>query len=462
MRTQVTELPDSRARVEVEVDASDVDKKIERAARGLAGEIRIPGFRKGKVPPAVVVQRIGREAVLEQAMRESLPEWYERALLDSGISPVGDPKLEVTAMPGEGEPLGFSIEVGVRPVAKLGDYTGLEVGRAVAEVPAEAIDAELDRLREGSARLDTVERPAGEGDFLLVDFRGEIGGEPFEGGEAHDYLLELGGGQLVPGFEEGLSGATAGEERDVEVSFPPDYRPERLAGQDATFHVTVKEVREKILPDLDDDFAAEASEFDSLEELRQDIREKLAEAFERQADAAFREAAVDAAVEQARVEVPEDIVAARAEERWERVERGLSARGMNPESYLRVQGKTRSEVIDEARPDAERELKREAVLAAVADAEQIQVTDQELLEALAHSAEHESTTPQKLLERLRSAGRDALLREDLRMRKAVDVIAESAQPIPVEQAEARERIWTPEKERTAAGEGGLWTPGESD
>ena len=457
MQTSVKELPDSRARVEVEVPGGALDRAMQRAARTLAREMRMPGFRKGKAPPSLVIQRLGFGSVLEEAIRDSLPEWYERALLDSGISPVGDPKIEMSSTPQEeGEPLGFSFEVGVLPKAQLGDYMGVEVGRAEPEVPTEIVEREVERIREGFARLDPIERAANLGDALLVDFEGTIEGKAFQGGKASDYLLELGGGQLLDGFEEQLVGVSAGDQRQVEVRFPDEYQAEQLAGRDATFTVNVKEVREKILPALDDDFASEASEFETLEELREDIRARLGEAVGQRIEQDFRVAAIDAALAGASVEVPEDLIIARATERWERVERQLSGRGMNPDSYLQMQGKTRQEVIEESRPDAETELKREALLAAVAEAEAIEVSEEEMIEALEHSAEHERTTPAKLLERLRANGRDAMVRDDIKTRKAIDLIAETAKPIPIEQAEARERLWTPEKEREAAGS--LWTP----
>lgn len=462
MKTSVTELPASRVRVDVDVPAEDVDRGMKRAARGLARDMRLPGFRKGKAPPSLIIQRVGRGAVLEQAVRDSLPEWYEQALVSAGVSPIGDPEIELTSVPeSEGDPLGFQFEVGVRPAAELGDYKGLEVGRAEVEVPDDIVDQELDRLREGFARLETVERPAATGDFVLVDFKGSVDGEPFEGGEGRDELVELGSGRLIEGFEQQLEGAGAGDERQVDVTFPPDYRATELAGKPARFEVTVKEVREKVLPQLDDEFAANAGGFDDLDELRADLREKLREAAEQRSESEFRLAAVDAAVDASNVEVPEEILAARAEERWQRVERQIAAQGLDPAAYLRMQGRSREQVIEESKPDAERELRREAVLAAVADAEEIEVSEEELVEALGHAAEHERTTPEKLLERLRRNGRDSLVREDLRVRKAIDVLAEAAQPIPLAQAEARERLWTPEKER-AQGEqerAGLWTPG---
>ncbi|HEX2095778.1 MAG TPA: trigger factor [Solirubrobacterales bacterium] len=458
IETTVSELPGSRVRVEADVSAEEVGKGVQRAARALAREMRLPGFRKGKAPPSLVIQRLGFGPVFEEAVRESLPEWYERALLDSGIAPVGDPSIEIVSAPeAEDEPLSFKFEIGVRPTAKLGEYKGLEVGRAEPEPPDEVVDREVERMRESLARLEPVERAAAEGDVLLVDFEGLIDDKAFEGGTATDYLLELGGGQLIEGFEEQLIGASAGDTRKVEVTFPEDYRAEQFAGHDAVFTVEVKEVREKVLPDLDDDFASEASEFDTLEELRADIRERVATVMDERSEQDFRVAAVDAAAEAATVELPDDLATARAAERWERVERQLAARGMTPDAYLQMQGKTRDEVIEESRPDAERELRREAVLAAIADEEGIEASEEEMLEALAHPAEHERTTPGKLLKRLQESGRDAMVRDDIRFRKAIDLVAENAKPIPLEQAEAREKIWTPEKERENAGE--LWTPG---
>lgn len=469
MQTTVKELPDSRVSVEVEVPAKDVDRAASRAARALAREMRMPGFRKGKAPPSLVIQRLGFGPVLEEAIREALPEWYERALLDSGVSPIGDPNIEMVATPEEeGQALEFKFEVGVRPPAKLGEYKGLEVGKAENEVADDVVDREVERVREGFARLEPVERAANDGDSLLIDFEGLLDGKAFEGGKAEDYLLALGSGQLIKGFEEQLVGAKAGEERDVKVTFPDEYQAEHLAGEDAVFKVQVKEVREKILPELDDEFAADASEFETLEELRADIREKVGAALGSRAEEDFRIAAVDAAVAAATLDVPDELVSARATERWERMERQLAQRGMDPNAFLQMQGKTREELIEESLPDAEKELKREAVVTAIVEAEGIEVSDADLVEALAHSAEHERTTPEKLLERLRQNGRDKMIEEDLKAQKAIKLVAEAAKPIPLEQAEeaqekaeAAEKIWTPEKEAEESG-GKLWTPGDPD
>jgi trigger factor len=464
MQTTLKELPNSRVEVAVEVPAADVEKATSRAARAMAKEMRMPGFRAGKAPPSLVIQRLGFGPVLQEAIRDALPEWYELALFDAGVSPIGDPSIEMVSTPeGEGEGLNFKFEVGVRPEAKLGEYKGIEVGKEEKEVPDEIVDTEVERIREGFARLEPVEREAAEGDMVVIDFEGFLDGSPFQGGAAEEQSLMLGSGQFIPGFEEQLVGANAGEERDLNVTFPEDYQAEHLAGEDVVFKVKVKEVREKVLPELDDEFAADASEFDTLEELRDDIREKVGAAMGSRAEEDFRVAAIDAAVAEATVEVPEELATARATERWERMERQLAGRGMDPNQFLQMQGKTREELIEETKPDAEKELRREAVVTAIAEAEAIEVSEAEMLEVLEHSAEHERTTPEKLLERLRESGRDAMIREDLRARKAIELVAEAAKPIPKEEAdarqekaEAREKLLAPE-EGKAKGE--LWTPG---
>jgi trigger factor len=461
MKTSITELGDSRVRVDVRIEPDTVEKRVERAARQLAGDMRVPGFRKGKVPAELVIQRVGREAVVEQALRDSLAEWYERALLDTGITPIGDPQLNVESLPAAGEELSFSIEVAVRPAAKLGEYGGLEVGKVEPDVPDDAVQAELDRLREGFAALNPVERPAASGDVVVIDYSGTADGEPFEGSEATDLTVELGSQGLLPDFDEALTGASPGDEVTVELRFPDDHQPEGLAGKQASFAVTVKEVREKQLPDLDDDFASEASEFETLDELREEIRSRIADALERRAEDDFRAAAVDAAADNATIDLPKELVHARAHEMWERLERSLSARGIDPAAYVQMQGKSREELVTDMEGEAEKALRREATLAAVADAEGIEVNDEELLSALGPGEGEES--PDKLLVRLRETGRDALLRTEVRLRKAADVVAESAKPIPAEQAAAREQLWTPEKEQREpeAAESGLWTPGSN-
>ncbi len=451
MKTTVTELEDSRARVEVEVPADEVSVQVQRAARALAREMRMPGFRKGKAPPSLAIQRLGYDTVFQEAIQEALPEWYQKAVYSSGVVPIGSPEVEITKAPTtEGETVEFKFEVGVRPVAELGEYKELEVEKAGNEVPDEVIDREIDRMLEANSSLEVVDRAAEEGDLVLVDFVGSLDGVEFEGGSADDHTIEIGSGQLIDDFEEQIIGAKAGDEVAVNVNFPEDYGAAELAGQNADFAVTIKEVRVKQVPEADDDFASEASEFDTLEELRADIAEKLGESVDQRIEQEFRMAAVDAAVKNAKVGIPEDILRARGEERWDRVERQMAAQGMNPDTYLQMQGKTRDEIIDESLDDADQEIRREAVLVAVADAEGIEVSDEEMAEELEHAASHERTTGAKLLERLKRDGRHEMVAADIKVRKAMDVIAESAKSVEMSAKDTAKKLWGIEEDEVEA------------
>jgi trigger factor len=456
--TSVTELPESRVRVDAEVSAEEVERRLEQAARQLGRQMRIPGFRKGKVPPPVVIRRLGRETVLDEALRSSLGGWYVDAIDGAGIAPVGEPELDVQGLPDQGQPLSFSIEIGVRPQAQLGQYKGLEVGRREPQVDDEAVQQELEQLRERSATLETVDRPAEQGDQVVIDYIGTIDGEPFAGGEGRDQLLELGSGRLIPGFEEQLPGATAGDKRTVEVKFPDDY-PGELAGTDATFEVTVSEVKTKRLPELDDEFAVESGGFDTLEELREDISKRLSELDERAIEREFEQAVLDAAAAEAQVEVPEKLVHARAHEVLEQTLTALTRQGISKEAYLKIAGKDEEQLAHEAEPQAASELRREAVLAAIVEAEGIEPSEEDLRHALEPAAERASTPPEKLLERVRSDGRIERLREDVARGKALELLVEEAKAISVEQAKARKKLWTPGKEEGEQGAGQIWTPG---
>ncbi len=429
------------------------------ARQALGGQLRIPGFRKGKVPPPVVIRRLGREAVFDEALRSSLSEWYIDAIDTAGIAPIGEPDINFAEdVPGQGEPLAFSIEIGVRPTARLGQYKGLEVGRREPAVADDAVDADVERLRDRLATLDTVERPAETGDYVVVDYLGRVDGEPFPGGEGRDQLIELGSGRLVDGFEEQLIGASAGDERSISVTFPADYAPE-LAGKDATFDVTVGEVKAKRLPELDDDFASEASEFDTLAELREDIAGKLRHADEHAVEREFEQAVLEAAANEAEVELPDTLVHARAHEMLEQTFSALARQGIGKDTYLKIAGKDEEELAHEAEPEAAAALRREAVLAAVVAAEEIVPSDEDLLEALTSAAERDGSDPAELMERLRKAGRLEELRQDVATSRAAELLVREATPITVEQAQAREKLWTPGKEDAESGAGRLWTPG---
>jgi trigger factor len=459
VKTNVTELPESRVRVQAEVPADEVERRVQQAARKLGGQMRVPGFRKGKVPPTVVIRRLGREAVLDEALRSALGSWYVDAIDGAGIAPIGDPDLDVGDLPAQGEPLAFSIEIGVRPRAQLGSYKGLEVGRREPEVDEAAIDAEVERLRDRVATLETVERPAETGDHVVVDYLGKVDGVAFPGGEGRDQLIELGSERLIPGFEEQLVGASAGDERNVEVTFPEGY-PGDLGGKEATFEVKVSEVKAKRLPELDDDFASEAGGFDTLQELREDIANRLREADNQAIEREFEEAVLQAATDEAEVELPDQLVHARAHEVLHQTFSALGRQGISKEAYLQIAGKDEETLAHEAEPDAASALRREAVLAAIVEAEKIEPADDELVEALRAAAERDGSDPAQLLDQLREAGRLESLREDVASRQAVEMLVREATPITVDQAKAREKLWTPGRdpeEETSSGE--IWTPG---
>jgi trigger factor len=427
--TTLTELPESRVRVDAEVGPAEVERRVTQAAKLLARNIRVPGFRAGKAPPPVVIKRVGREAVLDEAVRESLGSWYRAAIDDAHVVPVGEPDVDLSELPKEGEPLKFSIEIGVRPKAELGPYKDLEVPKREPGVEDSVIDAELDGLRERAAKLETVDRQAQRGDYVVMDFAGAVDGVPFAGGEGRDQMIELGSGRLVPGFEDQLEGAVGGEERDVTITFPEDYPAAELAAKEAVFKVTVREVKAKQLPALDDELAVEAG-FDTLDELREDIRSRLSSSEDQRVEAEFREAALDAAVERATIEVPDALIEARAREMWDSMLHSLSHQGIDRATYLRLSGTTEEETIEKAKPDADVALRREAVLAAIAEAEGLEPTEDELLEAVAEVSGAERVKPEKLLERLRKNGRLDSLKDDLSQRKAWDLVADSAKPVP--------------------------------
>jgi trigger factor len=483
LKTTVTELGDSRVRLQVQVPPGEVQGRLERKAQQLGRELKLPGFRRGKVPAPLVIQRIGREVVLEEAVRDTLSSWYSDAIESAGIVPVGDPQLDLGELPGQGQALEFSIEIGVLPAAELGEYRGLEVGRREPEIADEQIQQEIEAMRERLARLQTAERPAAAGDFVVVDYVGSLASgsgddasdgdaseswEPFAGGEGRDQLVELGAGNLIPGFEEGLLGAAAGETRTVPLQFPDDYGNKELAGRRTSFEITVKEVKLKELPPVDEDFAIDAG-FDDLQELREDIRGRLTEVEQERIEAEFRQAALDAAVAGAEVGLTPELVKARAHEMWERMLHSLSHRGISREAYLQIVGRQEAEIVAEMEPEAELALRREAVITAIVAAEGIDPSEEELLQALAPTAEREGLEPQKLLEQLRSAGRLEEVREDLAARQAIDLVAAAAKPIPQAQADAREQLWTPGKAQEAPTVGAvkgdpegaparLWTP----
>lgn len=426
VKTTVTELPESRVRVEAEVAPREVERSVNEFASKLGRDMRLPGFRKGKVPPPVVVRQLGREAILDEAVRGTITRWYMDAIDASGIVPIGDPNVDLGELPAPGEPMTFTVEIGVRPIATLGTYKGVVAAKGSVEPDEAAVQAELDQLREQGARLEAKDGPAAEGDFVTMDYKGFVDGEAFEGGEGRDQLVELGSGRLIPGFEEQITGATAGEERTIEVSFPDEYHAEHLAGKAATFELEIKEVKEKVRPELDDAFAEETAGFDSLAELKEDVVAQLRKGAEARVEGEHREAVLDAVVADATIEIPDALIDARAKELWDRMLHTLSHQGIDKAAYLRIADKEEEELLAEARPDAEQALRREAVIAAIVVAEKIEPTDGDVLDALQEPAVAESSTPEKLLKRLQKAGRVEELKQDIAQRRAIDLVVEAS------------------------------------
>jgi trigger factor len=442
---------------------------MERAVQQLGREVRVPGFRPGKAPAEVIVQRVGREAVVQEMLKGALGGWYAEAVNEAGVVPIDDPELDLEEFPEDGEDgdLTFQATVQVRPTATLGRYTGIEVGRATPQVPDGALDEQLEVLRERAARLVPVERPAATGDFVVIDFDGSEGGKKLRSASARDYLVELGGGRLVGEFDERLAGMSAGESVEFPVSYAESDGREELRGRTVDYTVTVKQVQQKELPELDDDLAIGVSEFDTIDELRADVQRRLDEAAEGQVDELFRRMVIDAVVAEATVDVPEVMIDRRIGTILQQTAQQLPE-GVAFEDYLAATGRSLEEIVTELRPDAEAALRRELVVEAVADAEGIEVSDEEVEEQVRVDAEATGRAPDRLLHDLQHHGGWEALRQDLRLKRAVELLTTQNTPIPMEQAEARERLWTPDdarKEQAApagkpAPAGKLWTPGD--
>lgn len=446
MRTKVEELPESRVRLEIEVPEEDVKHALEHAASDLAGSLKIPGFRKGKAPIQVVSARIGREALWEEAVRSHVDGWFWAAAADSGVRPVANPEVEVAdGPPDEGETFRFSATVSVVPTPRIGDWQELEVPTAEAEVPAELVEAELERVRETVAELAPVERPVQPGDAVVIDLDGE---EP--GTTQRDYVVEVGTGRLVDEIEAALVGMSPGDVKEVEFELADDRK--------ATVEVTAKEVKERILPPLDDDLARAASEFETLADLRASIEGQLHEQLESELEGQLRQDAVDALVAATSFEGLEPMVDRRTAELANGFVRSIEGRGLSLEAYMAMTGQTEQQLVERLRAESEQSLKRELVLDAVADELGLAVEDEAIETLVREQAEEAGEDPEQVLVAVRDGRGFEQLRGDLRMRKALDEVVARVKKIPVELARAREKLWTPEKEKGAA-EKTLWTPG---
>ncbi|HXV58648.1 MAG TPA: trigger factor [Gaiellaceae bacterium] len=447
MKATVEELPESRVRLEIEVPEADVKHALEHAASDLAQSLRIPGFRKGKAPVKLVAARVGREALWEEAVRSHLDGWFWSAAATSGVRPVANPQVESEGgPPADGESFRFTATVSVVPTPKLGDWRELEVGAPDGEVPAEQVDAELQGLRESVADLSPVDhRPVQPGDVAIVDLDGE---EP--GTTQRDYVVEVGSGRLVDEIEAALVGMGAGETKAVEFELADERK--------ATVSVTVKEIREKVLPPLDDDLARAASEFETLAELRADVEARLREQLESELEAMLRQDAADALVAASTFEGLEPMVERRTAELATGFVRSIERRGLSLEVYMAMTGQTQEQLVERLRAEADQSLKRELALDAVADELGLEVSDEEVETLVREQAGEAGEDADEVLKAVREGPAFEQLRSDLRMRKALDEVVGSVKRIPVELARAREKLWTPGKEKSP-GETKIWTPG---
>ena len=444
MKATVEELPESRVRLDVEVPQADLQHAFEHAASDMAASVRVPGFRQGKAPMAVVVARVGREAVWQEALKSHLDSWFWSAAEDSGIRPVSSPEVEFEGLPEDDEPFKFSATVAVLPKPEIADWTELEVPAAEPEVPAELVDNELERIRETVAELVPVDgRPVQAGDTLVIDITGE--GLPAQ----RDFVVEVGAGWLLPELDEALVAMPAGSTKSVELGEGESKQAVEL---------TVKEIKESVLPELDDELAKAATEFDTLADLRADLEARLREQLEEELTVTLREAAIDALVNASRVETVEPLVERRTAELWSGIARSLERRGISAETYLTMSGQNADELVARLRAEAERSLQRELVLDAVATQLDISVSDEEVDELIREQAEDQ---PEEAKQLLQESGGYEKLRADLRLKKALDEVVAGVKRIPVELARAREKLWTPEKEKDTKGMN-IWTPSSEE
>jgi trigger factor len=448
VKATVEELPESKVRVTVEVPSGDVKHAIDHAASDLAGSLKIPGFRQGKVPMPVLLARVGKERLYAEAVESHIGGWFRSALRDTAVRPATPPEYEYELPASEKDSFQFSATVGVQEKPELPDWTTLEVPAADPDVPDELIDAELEVLRSSVAELAPVTgRAAREGDTVVVDLVSS------EGEAQRDYVVELGSQRLLPELESGLVGLQAGGEREIDYQLPD--------GTDAKITAVVKELHEKVLPPADDELARSASEFDSLSDLRGEIESRLGAQLEEQLENQFRGAALDTLVEATDLEVADGLVQSRAVELWNGLVRSLERRGISPEVYVQVSGRTPQQIQEDIEAEARQSLAREIVLEAVADKIGAEVTDEEVDALIREQAEEVGEDADEIIGQVREAGRYDALRADLSLRNALDRVASEVKRIPVDLAEARDKLWTPEKEKpeTAAK---LWTPGSKE
>lgn len=449
MQTAVEQLPDDKVSIRVEIDAHDVDHAFEHALSDLAKDVRVPGFRKGKAPVAIVRQRMGEEAVRDEALRSHINGWWRRACSAAGIDGIDQPQIDWDEPLTEGKPFTFTGVVGVPPKATLPADLELAAVRPALEADDAYVDGELERIRTAGATYELVEIAVEQGHQVLVDMHGLVDGKAIKDAQATDLLVEAGSGRLLDELDEALIGMKAGETREVTFTLPAEQKPKKLAGRDATFTIAVKEVRARVLPELDDDFAKNMAGFDTLQELKDDLRQAREVEAQRQSDGQFRRNVLQDLGAQAEVDVPPAMIGRRIDDRLQEMARSLGQQGIQMEQYLGMMGRDLNSVAMEMAPEAAREIREELALDAYAERAGIAVTDDDLRAFLEEQAKEEAEAAD-VVDRIMG---DAAMREDIRrdlmLRNALDHAVAAAREITPEEAEERANARTPKDDADA-------------
>lgn len=412
--------------IDVEVEAEKVAGALDQAFKKVVAKVNVPGFRKGKVPRGIFESRFGVESLYQDAIDILLPEAYTAAVQENELQPVDRPEIDVTQF-AKGQPFKFVAKVTVKPEVTLGEYKGLEIEAVNAEVTEEEVAAELERLQQRHAELTVVEEgPAQKGDISVIDFDGYVDGEQFEGGYSERYSLELGSNSFIPGFEEQVIGMEIGDFKDVEVTFPEEYHAEHLAGKPAVFKVKLHELKRKVLPALDDEFAKDVSEFDTLEEYKQDLKAKLLERKEKEAEQAREVAVVDKATAAAEVEIPEAMIDTETDYMVKDFENRLRMQGMNLDLYYQFSGQNEEALRGQMRSDAEKRVRNNLVLEAIANAEGFEATEEDLTAELENLSKQYNRPAEELRDIFEKNGNISNLQEDILLRKTIKFLLDNS------------------------------------
>ena len=425
MSVQVENLEKNMAKLTIEVSAEELEKALQGAYLKQKNNISIPGFRKGKVPRAMVEKMYGAGIFYEDAANALIPEAYSNAVAESKLDVVSQPEVNVVQIE-KGKPFIFTAEVAVKPEVTLGEYKGLEVPKADLTVTEEEIEAELKKEQEKNGRtIDVEDRPAQMGDTVTIDFEGSVDGVPFEGGAGKDYPLTLGSNTFIPGFEEQLAGVKLEEEVDVNVTFPEDYNAEELKGKAAVFKCTIHKIETKELPELDDDFAKDVSEFDTLDEYKADVKANLEKKKEADAKRAKEDAAVEKAVANASMEIPDAMVKSQAAQMVDNFVRRLQAQGMSMEQYMQYTGQTLEQMQDQMKPQATKQIQTRLVLEKVAEVENIEASEEKIDGEIQEMAKIYNMEADKLKELLGDFEKEQM-KKDMAVQEAVTFLADHA------------------------------------